>query len=202
DQVQLIVAFHFADHQYICNAIEITITFWLFSTSMTIVSKALLIKDDVIAEAEHTIAEAATSLAILNLEYPIVGLQANKLITTTTTLSEIDRLIAKVAPEKNTKGTIAPETSYAVKDLLLSKALKLQQDDEDRKNKFQGFLILNPDVRIEKAASEEASHSVKDIPGALGWIEKEIEDLDEIFLLSYFFELTSQSLSNYSEKCL
>jgi hypothetical protein len=173
--------------------------------------------------------------------------------------------------------------------LLLSKALKLQQDDEDRKNKFvisglekkiedlenslkekdallssaegslaeawlqnekQGFLILNPDVRIEKlskelketktileentsrfccefealnmkikakaeksfklsetlkalrdrcfgfatqcsaqlkdsfnsirAASEEASHSVKDIPGALGWIEKEIEDLDEV----------------------
>jgi hypothetical protein len=30
-----------------------------------------------------------------------------------TTLSEIDRLIAKVAPEKNTKGTIAPETSVS-----------------------------------------------------------------------------------------
>jgi hypothetical protein len=28
-----------------------------------------------------------------------------------TTLSEIDRLIANVAPEKNTEGTIAPETS-------------------------------------------------------------------------------------------
>ena len=30
-----------------------------------------------------------------------------------TTLSEIDRLIAKVAPKKNTKGTIAPETSVS-----------------------------------------------------------------------------------------
>jgi hypothetical protein len=158
--------------------------------------------------------------------------------------------------------------------LLLSKALKLQQDDEDRKNGFvisglekkiedlenslkekdallssaegsladdrlqnekQGILISNQDVRIENlskelketktileentsqfsfklsetlkdlqdrcfgfatqcfarlkdifnsigATYEEASHSVEDIPGALRWIEKEIEDLDKVIV--------------------
>jgi hypothetical protein len=30
--------------------------------------------------------------------------------------------------------------------------------------------------------SEEANHSAEDIPGALGWIEKEIDDLDEVIV--------------------
>jgi hypothetical protein len=32
------------------------------------------------------------------------------------------------------------------------------------------------------ATSEEVNHSVEDIPRALGWIEKEIEDLDEVIV--------------------
>jgi hypothetical protein len=32
------------------------------------------------------------------------------------------------------------------------------------------------------ATFEEASHSAEDIPKALGWIEKEIEDLDEVIV--------------------
>jgi hypothetical protein len=32
------------------------------------------------------------------------------------------------------------------------------------------------------AASEEAKHSVDDIPKALDWIEKEIDDLDEVIV--------------------
>jgi hypothetical protein len=33
-----------------------------------------------------------------------------------------------------------------------------------------------------KAMSEEANLSAKDIPGALGWIEKEIDDLDKVIV--------------------
>jgi hypothetical protein len=33
-----------------------------------------------------------------------------------------------------------------------------------------------------RATSEEASHSAEDIPKALGWIEKEIEYLDEVIV--------------------
>jgi hypothetical protein len=32
------------------------------------------------------------------------------------------------------------------------------------------------------ATSEEANHSVEDIPGAIGWIEKEIDDHDEVIV--------------------
>jgi hypothetical protein len=32
------------------------------------------------------------------------------------------------------------------------------------------------------ATSEEVNHSTKDIPKALEWIEKEIEDLDEVIV--------------------
>jgi chromosome segregation ATPase len=69
----------------------------------------------------------------------------------------------------------------AKKNFKLSKTLKTLRD---RCFGFatQCFARLNGIFNSVRATSEEVSHSAKDIPTALGWIEKEIEDLDEVIV--------------------
>jgi hypothetical protein len=67
------------------------------------------------------------------------------------------------------------------KNLKLSRTLKALQD------KCFGFATqctarLKSIFNSVIAMSEEANLSAEDIPGALGWIEKEIDDLDEVIV--------------------
>jgi hypothetical protein len=69
----------------------------------------------------------------------------------------------------------------AVKNVKLSKTLKALRD------KCFSFATqcsagLKSIFNSVGATCEEANHSAKDIPGALGWIEKEIDDLDKVIV--------------------
>jgi hypothetical protein len=69
----------------------------------------------------------------------------------------------------------------AEKSFKLSETLKALQD------RCFGFAMqfstrLKDIFNSVGATFEEASHSVEDILGALGWIEKDIEDLDEVIV--------------------
>jgi hypothetical protein len=67
------------------------------------------------------------------------------------------------------------------------KSFKLSETLKALRDRCFGFVTqcsarLKDIFNSVRATSEEASHSTEDIPGALWWIEKEIEDLNEVIV--------------------
>jgi chromosome segregation ATPase len=137
-------------------------------------------KDAFLSSVEGSLAEAwlqneKQGIPISNQDVRIDKL-SKELKETKTILEESTSRFSRESEALNMKIKAEAEKSFK-----LSETLKVLQD---RCFDFatQCSTRLKDIFNSIRATSEEASHSVEDIPGALRWIEKEIEDLDKVIV--------------------